>query len=54
MALPAHAIGVPGRLIGVNDGAEAVSHRTITALQLSRCGQAGQRMRAVIPSFDLI
>src|SRR3982750_3596153 len=22
--------------------------------ELSRCGQAGQRMRAVIPSFDLI
>jgi len=23
-------------------------------LKLSRCGQAGQRMRAVIPLFDLI
>jgi CPA1 family monovalent cation:H+ antiporter len=26
----------------------------ILELALSRCGQAGQRMRAVIPSFDLI
>src|SRR4051794_301179 len=26
----------------------------IAGLTLSRCGQAGQRMRAVIPSFDLI
>src|SRR3954471_15557491 len=31
-----------------------VGSRREGATMLSRCGQAGQRMRAVIPSFDLI
>jgi insertion element IS1 protein InsB len=41
------SIALFARFAGNNRIADLIS-------MLSRCGQAGQRMRAVIPSFDLI